>query len=247
MKRMSLTLILPFFCIPVIIGAANQKAAAGTDVFLKEYQMVGEAKAVARMFIITMIHYPENKEECLRRFTIMLSQNQLQKGNVYNGLRPRRSFRFLLGRLEEKPYIARSYIQGPGPENGYRLPGKGEPWEIIIKPDPRGGTDPNRVKLFVECSGADSDRPISLVKAVENNRHVWKVAEASSLFVGIRPPAISCSRASRRTWKGTAPCARSGWKSEKKEAGASPRHRVRVAEPASFQYNQTCSAEMKPW
>ena len=43
----------------------------------------------------------------------------------------------------------------------------------------------NAVKVFVVCSGADSPRPIHL-KA--NNRGVWKVTNASSLFVGIRAP-----------------------------------------------------------
>ena len=43
-----------------------------------------------------------------------------------------------------------------------------------------------RAKVFVWSSGADSPRPLTLIK---NNRGLWKATNWSSLTVGIRPPA----------------------------------------------------------
>ena len=168
----------------VLAAPALKSTAEETDVFLKEYAMAGEPEAVTKLFITAMIQYPENKEECLRRFTILLSDGQLDSGDAYEGQMPGKSFRFLLGQLEQKPYVARSYIQGTSPENGYAPP-EGGPWEIILTPDPLGQTEENTVKLFVDCTGADSARPITLVK---NSDGLWKVLEGSSLFTGVRPP-----------------------------------------------------------
>ena len=188
MKRLSLIILMAVLSISLLGG--GYQAAAGDDVFLKEYKMVGSAEAVARLFVMTMIHYPENKEEGLRRFTIMLSDSNLSAGAAHNDKQPGQSFQYLLKRLEEKPYVGRSYVQCARPENGYELPCPGsEPWQIVVKPDALGNPDPNRVKLFIESTGADSARPITLVKGVEGQWDVWKVVEASSLFVGVRPPA----------------------------------------------------------
>jgi hypothetical protein len=45
--------------------------------------------------------------------------------------------------------------------------------------------DANTVKVFVKCTGADSPRPITLVK---NDKGIWKAKEFSSLLVGIKAP-----------------------------------------------------------
>ena len=188
MRRISLIIFMAVLSISLL--GSGYPAAAAEDVFLKEYQMVGSAEAVARMFVMTMIHYPDNKEECLRRFTILLSDSNLATGTVFNGKQPGPSFKFKLQRLDEKPYVAKSYVQCARPENAYKLPcPDNEPWQIVIKPDPLGSSDPNTVKLFIESTGADSARPITLVKVTEGHGQVWKVSEASSLFVGVRPPA----------------------------------------------------------
>jgi hypothetical protein len=188
MKRFSLTIFMAVLSV-FLLGGGYQ-AAADDDVFLKEYKMVDSAEAVARLFVMTMIHYPEDKAEGLRRFTIMLSESNLAAGTAYNGRQPGQSFLSKLQRLEEKPYVARSYVQCARPENGYHLPCPGnEPWQIVVQPDALGNPDPNRVKLFIESTGADSARPITLAKEVEGQSSLWKVTEASSLFVGVRPPA----------------------------------------------------------
>lgn len=91
------------------------------------------------------------------------------------------SMKFLLGQLDAKKYVPASYVQGTSPANGYALPAP--PYNFSFT---SSQTNPDgSVKVFVACSGADSPRPITLVK---NDKGHWKASEYSSLFVGVRPP-----------------------------------------------------------
>ncbi len=84
--------------------------------------------------------------------------------------------------LVPRPFLARSYLVGTSPGNGYHAPGL---WTIELSRNPSSVISEDRVKVFVTSTGADSSRPITLQR---NNRGVWKAYEFSSLFVGIRPP-----------------------------------------------------------
>lgn len=97
---------------------------------------------------------------------------------------PASRLRFVEERLEGKEYLPNSYILGTSPENRY-LPQQ-PPLVIRFTTNPHSG-DPaqGRLKLFVECSGADSPRPIT----VERNKDgMWTAVEWSSILSGIRPP-----------------------------------------------------------
>jgi len=97
---------------------------------------------------------------------------------------PESRFRFVEERLEGKEYLPNSYILGTSPENRY-LPQQ-PPLVMRFSTNPHSG-DPaqGRVKLFVECSGADSPRPITVAK---NREGRWTAVEWSSILSGIRPP-----------------------------------------------------------
>ncbi len=97
---------------------------------------------------------------------------------------PASRLRFVEERLEGKEYLPNSYILGTSPENRY-LPQQ-PPLVIRFTTNPHSG-DPaqGRVKLFVECSGADSPRPITVEK---NQDGLWTAVEWSSILSGIRPP-----------------------------------------------------------
>jgi len=97
---------------------------------------------------------------------------------------PESRFRFVEERLEGKEYLPNSYILGTSPENRY-LPQQ-PPLVMRFSTNPHSG-DPaqGRVKLFVECSGADSPRPITVEK---NREGLWTAVEWSSILSGIRPP-----------------------------------------------------------
>ena len=90
----------------------------------------------------------------------------------------------LAGRqLRSKPYLMRSYFLGTTPANDYFLP---EKLEIEITSNKYSGTrEDGKMRLFLNCSGADSPRPITLVK---QNDGIWVAHEWSSLIMGIRPP-----------------------------------------------------------
>ncbi len=97
---------------------------------------------------------------------------------------PPARFRFVAERLEGKEYLPNSYILGTSPENRYQP--LHPPLVIRFSTNPHSG-DPSegRVKLFIECSGADSPRPITVEK---NKDGMWTAVEWSSLLTGIRPP-----------------------------------------------------------
>jgi hypothetical protein len=93
-------------------------------------------------------------------------------------------FRFIDSCLAGKEYLPWSYFCGTDPQSGYEPP-KGEirlSWSV----NPHSG-DPatGRVKIFIDCSGADSPRPVTLVRGTDGT---WTAAEWSSLLTGIRPP-----------------------------------------------------------
>jgi len=104
----------------------------------------------------------------------------------YKGYDLGNSAQFLVQQLNARPYIAPSYIRGTSPGNGYALPPR--PWTLVITRNPYSEQADGSVKVFVASSGADSPRPIRLVK---NSAGLWKVAEFSSLVVDIRKPAAA--------------------------------------------------------
>jgi len=92
--------------------------------------------------------------------------------------------RFVEERLDGREYLPNSYIVGTSPENRYRP--QQPPLVIRFSADPRNADpDADRVKLFVECSGADSPRPVTVTRGADGK---WAVTEWSSLLTGIRPP-----------------------------------------------------------
>ena len=104
--------------------------------------------------------------------------------NIRNG-KPGNSFKELVRRMKEQPWIARSYVQGATPANGYAV---SPPYRIVFDGSagsPRGRPGGNKAKVFVVCAGADSARPVTVSAEAEG----YRIYEASSISVGIRPPA----------------------------------------------------------
>ena len=188
-RKASFFLVLALCCTAVFCRvslASDTYSLTPPDSFesyQKNYQEVKSDPAkTAALFVMAMLSYTENETLGTQAITLLASPEQLSPGLVYNGLQPGPSLKGHLKRLKEKPYLARSYFQGTSPENGYQL--SELPYNVIVHPDPRGPSSPGRVKFFIPCSGADSPRPITL----KEDGGAWKVSEASSLFVGIRPP-----------------------------------------------------------
>lgn len=141
----------------------------------------------AALFVIAMIKYSENPQKNMDYFVAILVNDGtvLQKSgrDTYGGMEPNASAQFLIKRMNSKPYLPLSYISGTSPEGGY-IPPSGT-WIISSSTNPHSYIADDTVKVFIQCSGADTPRPVTLKR---NNRGIWKVKEFSSLFVGIREP-----------------------------------------------------------
>lgn len=157
-----------------------------TDEFLAlRDQVAGSPRGGAAMFVAAMIIYTQDEQlgrECL---TIAVDQGQLSDGGQgYKGKQlSNRSLQSLKTNLGGKPYVARSYVDGATPDNGYALP----PGALTIRFQREDETD-GQAKVFVYSSGADTPRPITLRV---NDKGVWKAWEWSSLEVGVRKPVVA--------------------------------------------------------
>lgn len=142
----------------------------------------------AAIFIVAMLMYVQNEELGMQAFTIALDRNNLVEDNSgYKGFKPDKSFIYMVQNyLKPRPYLANSYILNTSHLNGYSLPSK--PYKIKLSTNPYSNISEDEIKLFIECSGADSPRPIIMKK---NDKGIWKTSNYSSLFVGIKTPPVS--------------------------------------------------------
>lgn len=146
-------------------------------------QLSSTPEGGAAVFLVAVMAYVENIELGEQFLTIALDQNNLSKGKAYKGYSPSSSLQYHLKRIQGMPYLARSYVAGTSPSNGYNA---SAPYRFDFSRNRYSKEKEDRIKVFVACSGADTPRPITMQK---NNRGVWKAYNASSIFVGIRKPA----------------------------------------------------------
>ncbi|MBN2571263.1 MAG: hypothetical protein JXA68_03985 [Ignavibacteriales bacterium] len=142
----------------------------------------------ASVFVVAMLMYVQNAELGIQAFTIALDRNNLVEDNSgYKGFKPDKSFTYMVQNyLQPRPYLANSYLLNTTFTDGYVLPSK--PYQIKLSTNPYSQISETEIKLFIECSGADSPRPIIMKK---NDKGIWKTSNYSSLFVGIKTPPVS--------------------------------------------------------
>lgn len=86
--------------------------------------------------------------------------------------------------LNKSPYVIRSYFSNTSPGNNYSIPENN--LEVVLSTNKYSGTvEDGKIKFFVDCSGADSPRPITVKR---DSNQSWSAREFSSLIVGIRAP-----------------------------------------------------------
>lgn len=116
----------------------------------------------------------------------ILTENESSGTKALKLVNPEISQRMLqlAGRqLRPKPYLIRSYFLGTSPANDYSLPAN---LKLEITTNKHSGCrEEGRIKLFLNCSGADTPRPITLVMQSDG---IWLAHEWSTLIMGIRPP-----------------------------------------------------------
>ncbi len=138
----------------------------------------------AAMFVLALEAYARDEALGLACLTTLIEHKQLGDGpGGFRGKAPSRAAQQALrDRIGAKPWLARSYLQGTSPATGYAAPPS--PWRVAVREQP-GDVAADRAKVFVHCTGADSPRPLHLVK---NEQGIWKANNWSSLEVGCRPP-----------------------------------------------------------
>jgi hypothetical protein len=140
-------------------------------------------QGAAAALVAVMLACNEDRHAGMTFATMLLHTDRLRKGDLHRGMEPGQHFRDLLDIGRRKPYVARSYLLGATPGNGYT---PAEPLRVRWKPHAHESSTPARRRILLHCSGADNPRPVTLRRASDG---LWAVDEASSLFVGIRPPA----------------------------------------------------------
>jgi hypothetical protein len=140
----------------------------------------------AALFLLALKIYVDNKELGHQCLVVASDRSNLAQGNIYMGFALNgQNLQLIETQLYRDKNIPNSYIKGSSLENGYavKLPYSYEFSANAYSGDPATG----QTKLFVTCSGADSARPITLVR---NDKGIWKATAWSSLVVGIKKPAI---------------------------------------------------------
>ncbi len=138
------------------------------------------------MFVLALklcVDNPSVGEQCL---VIAVDRSRLQQGSIYKGFQLFSSDNNRVKRqLNYYPYVVNSYFKGANPENGYTAT---LPYVFNFSSNAYSGDKKvGKFKIFVKCYGADSPRPIKLVK---NNKGYWKAVEWSSIIMGIKKPVV---------------------------------------------------------
>ncbi|MCS6822814.1 MAG: hypothetical protein NZ529_00855 [Cytophagaceae bacterium] len=143
-----------------------------------------EGGAVA--FVVATIMYSNNPQIGRQAIIIqsdrkLLSECGPDKG--YKGFDLGSSSDFLVRQLDQKKYIPYSYVMGTSNANGYALGNPPYNFQVSTNASSKGAD--GTMKVFIASTGADSPRPITLR---QNDKGIWKAAEYSSIFSGVRPP-----------------------------------------------------------
>lgn len=136
----------------------------------------------AAMFILALKIYSEDVNLGTKFIIISVDKNLLIKGNKYKGYDlGRSSWWTIKNQIKKNKKIPNSYIKGANPENNYTTK---LPYRFNFCANPYSGNKTKGdFKVFVKCSGADSNRPMRLKK---NTMGIWKVNNWSSILVGIK-------------------------------------------------------------
>ncbi len=154
---------------------------ASVDDLRRMYDEVHEDPAgVAALYVMAMLAFTRDK--ALGRALVRFLMTPEHTVTVREGEKALcRSVMYHLSRLERYPYLARTYVDGTSPADGYAL---GEPpyAVVVTRVQP---VNPSRVRLYLACSGAASARPVVL----QREEAGWKVREESSLYSGVVAPS----------------------------------------------------------
>ena len=135
-------------------------------------------EAAATVFVAALITYQYDKAVARDCMTRIVDSNYLSNGKLGHDL----EYLIEVG-IDRHAEIARSYVDGAIPDNGYNLPNG--PWVIRFTRDKRFDLGGQLYRVKVYTSGQPSSRPITMRR--DENGH-YRINEASTLFVGVAAP-----------------------------------------------------------
>jgi hypothetical protein len=131
----------------------------------------------AVVFLVAMIMYGGDGDLGLQAFTLALDMDELVNGTVYKGYQPKRLWDDKWEQITKFPFLGKIYVKGTKPEDAYDLPAGPLAFTVTEVRLQADGT----AKVFVATTSGNMPRPLGLKK---NDKGLWKVTEASSVFVG---------------------------------------------------------------
>ncbi len=131
----------------------------------------------AATFLLAMIMYGEDRELGLQAFTLTLDMGDLVNGTVYKGYQPRSTWYEYFRQIDKFPFLGKIYVKGTKTNQGYALNAGSHAFTFTeVRTDRKG-----MMKVFVATTSGNWPRPMLMIK---NDKGLWKVKEASSVFVG---------------------------------------------------------------
>lgn len=185
-KKLFITFLTAVLCIVNVFSQVQPVTFNKVPTTTEEFVALRNKVAVTpeggcAIFVMAMIIYQNDIELGKKCFVIAVDRNELKEGNVYKGF-DLVSWMSIKSGMENYPGIATSYVEGSKAEEGYAVS-----LPYVIKFGARNaysGTDASgTVRTFVISSGADSPRPITMIR---NNKGLWKASKFSSLFTGVK-------------------------------------------------------------
>lgn len=138
---------------------------------LKSYDLTSPFRTAA-LAIAALTKYESDKDTCFAMLDYLKGPDNVSPFEK----------QFIRDRLAGKQYKVNSFFLGSSPENGY-TPAK--PYAIEVSDNPYSYPQADRATLYVQSSGADSPRPITLRKKPSTGQ--WFLVEIQCL-ADIRVP-----------------------------------------------------------
>jgi len=166
------------------------KISPSIEDFLKTRDKIGkDPHGGAALFISALLVRSENKTLGDQLVVLAMAEENLIKrdsGGTYKGYSVQNDF--LLKQADKVPQCIRSYDSTTSVKNNYTMASSS--LNLIFRNQTKyvGSIESGTYKIFVCSTGADTCRPVTLVK---NKKGFWKVKEYSSIVLGCKNPPSS--------------------------------------------------------
>lgn len=125
----------------------------------------------AALTVLALCEYGDNRQASIDMLNFLKGPQELSPYEK----------NFLNDRMMGKTYLPFSYLEGTSPQNNYTATA---PYKITVFDNPYSYDNDGYTKLYINSSGADSARPLTL-RQKGDKWYLWE----QFLMVGIRIPA----------------------------------------------------------